>query len=258
METTVADEVFFVSGSSRAWEDGRAIRGGVPVCFPWFADKADDRKAPAHGFVRTKAWQLESIVEANGAVTVSMFTDSNAETKRWWPADFRLVHRATFGAELKLELVLTNTGTSPLPFRGSVACPPTSASATSTDAQLHGLDGVDYLDKTDSGRKKTQRGPVVIESETDRVYLNTSGAIDLEDQALRRRVRVAKENSLTTVIWNPWIEKAKAMSDFSDADWRQMTCIETSNVADFAVELAPGRQHAMQAVVRVEQHQPEV
>ncbi len=249
-----ADEVFFVSAQSR-WEDGRAIRGGVPVCFPWFADKADDRKAPAHGFVRTKAWQLESIVEANGAVTVSMFTDSNAETKRWWPADFRLVHRATFGAELKLELVLTNTGTSPLRFEEALHA--YFRVGDINQSQLHGLDGVDYLDKTDSGRKKTQRGPVVIESETDRVYLNTSGAIDLEDQALRRRVRVAKENSLTTVIWNPWIEKAKAMSDFNDAGWRQMVCIETSNVADFAVELAPGRQHAMQAVVRVEQHQPE-
>src|SRR5262245_62076278 len=94
-----AGEVLFVSSKAR-WEDGGAIRGGVPVCFPWFGSKADDPRAPAHGFVRTKAWQLESIVRAGDAVTVSMFTESSAETKRGWPADFHLVHRATFGSEL--------------------------------------------------------------------------------------------------------------------------------------------------------------
>src|SRR5215472_11692200 len=104
-----AEEVLFVSSQAR-WEDGHAIRGGVPVCFPWFGDKADDRKAPAHGFTRTKAWQLESIVQAGDTVTVSMFSESDQNTKKWCPADFRLVHRAAFGSELSLELLLTNTG----------------------------------------------------------------------------------------------------------------------------------------------------
>jgi glucose-6-phosphate 1-epimerase len=91
------EEVLFVSAESR-WEDGHAIRGGVPVCFPWFGAKADDPKAPAHGFVRAKAWQLESIAQAGDAVTVSMFTESSESTSKWWPAEFRLVHRATFGS----------------------------------------------------------------------------------------------------------------------------------------------------------------
>src|SRR5271155_1962551 len=91
-----AQEVLFVSASSK-WADGRAIRGGVPICFPWFGNKADDPKAPAHGFVRAKTWQLESVTRSGDAVTVSMFTASDAETKKLWPADFRLVQRATFG-----------------------------------------------------------------------------------------------------------------------------------------------------------------
>ncbi len=243
-----ADDVLFVSAQSR-WEDGRAIRGGVPISFPWFANKADNPKAPAHGFVRAKAWPLESIVQTNDAVTVSMFTDSNADTKRWWPADFHLVHRATFGAELNLELVLTNTGANSLRFEEALHA--YFRVGNIEPARLHGLDGIDYLDKTDSARKKTQHGPVAITAETDRVYLNTSGTIDLEDQALRRRIRVAKTNSLTTVVWNPWLEKAKAMSDLGDDEWRQMVCIETSNVADFAIELAPGEQHTMQANVQL-------
>jgi glucose-6-phosphate 1-epimerase len=117
--------------------------------------------------------------------------------------------------------------------------------------QLQGLDAVQYLDKTDSKRKKTQQGPIVIESETDRVYLNHTSSVQLEDHALHRRININKHNSLSTVVWNPWIDKAKAMSDFGDDEWRQMVCVEVSNVADFAVELAPGQQHKMQAAYSV-------
>ena len=121
----------------------------------------------------------------------------------------------------------------------------------SSDLRLQGLNAVPYLDKTDSNRKKTQQGPIVITSETDRVYLNTLGAIELEDQSLRRRIEIAKKNSLTTVVWNPWVEKAKSFADFGAAEWMQMVCVETCNVSDFAVELAPGQQHEMRSVVRV-------
>ena len=118
-------------------------------------------------------------------------------------------------------------------------------------ARLQGLNAVPYLDKTDSNRRKTQQGPIVIASETDRVYLNTNGAIALEDHSLGRRIDVAKENSLTTVVWNPWVEKARSFSDFDENEWMQMLCVETSNVSDLAVELAPGQQHRMRSIVRV-------
>jgi glucose-6-phosphate 1-epimerase len=243
-----AEQVLFVSSRSR-WEDRRAIRGGVPICFPWFGSKADDAHAPAHGFVRTMSWQLESITQAEDAVRVSMFTQSTDETKRWWPADFHLVHRATFGSTLTQELVLTNRGSTSLRFEEALH---TYLSVGQIEkVLLRGLNDVRYLDKTDANRPKTQQGPIVILSETDRVYLNTRDVIELEDHSLRRRLRVAKANSLTTVVWNPWVEKAKALSDFGDAEWMQMVCVEASNVSDFAVEVAPGCQHVMQAIVHV-------
>jgi glucose-6-phosphate 1-epimerase len=96
-----------------------------------------------------------------------------------------------------------------------------------------------------------QDGEIVIVSETDRVYLNTRDAIELEDSVLHRRCRITKENSLNTVVWNPWVQKAHSLSDFADEEWRQMICIETSNVSDFAVDLAPGQQHKMKALVTV-------
>ena len=118
-----AEEVLFLSSQS-LWEDGRAIRGGIPICFPWFGGKADDPKAPAHGFVRTKSWHLESISEVGNVVTVSMFTENDETTQRWWPTEFRLVYRATFGRELSVELVVSNTGRTSLRFEmiGDLFC----------------------------------------------------------------------------------------------------------------------------------------
>jgi glucose-6-phosphate 1-epimerase len=242
------EEVLFLSSQSR-WEHGRAIRGGVPVCFPWFGGKADDPTAPAHGFVRTKAWQLESIAQVAGTITVSMFTESDEGTKRWWPAEFHLVHRATFGRELSLELEVTNTGRTSLRFEEALHAYYRVGNVEK--ARVRGLEGVHYLDKTDRNQEKTQQGEIVIVSETDRVYVNTSGAIELEDPVLRRRTSVTKENSRTTVVWNPWVQKARALSDLGDDEWPQMICLETSNVSDFGVVLAPGQQHTMKAIVRV-------
>jgi len=243
-----AEEVFFLSSQSR-WEHERAIRGGIPICFPWFGGKADDPNAPAHGFVRTKAWQLESIAQVEDGVIVSMFTESDEDTKRWWPADFRVVYRVTFASELRLELVVTNTGKMSLRFEEALHAYHRVGNVLKT--RLGGLCTVHYIDKTDSNRKKTQHGEIAIVSETDRVYLDTSDAIEMEDPALRRRTHVAKENSRTTVVWNPWVQKAHSLTDFADDEWMQMICIETSNVSDFAVELAPGQQHKMEALVRV-------
>jgi glucose-6-phosphate 1-epimerase len=242
------EEVLFLSSRAQ-WEDGRAIRGGVPVCFPWFGDKADDPKAPAHGFVRLKTWQLESIARAGSAVTVSMFTESDENTQKWWPAEFRLVHRATFARELSLELEMTNTGRTPLRFEEALHAYHRVGSIEA--ARVRGLDAVHYLDKTDSDREKVQQGAIVVDSETDRVYLDTTDAIELEDPALHRRTLVSKQNSRTTTVWNPWVRKAHDLSDLGDGEWREFICIETCNAGDFAVALGPGQQYTMKAVVRV-------
>ena len=243
-----AEEVLFLSSQSR-WEHDHAIRGGIPICFPWFGGKSDDPAAPAHGFVRTKEWSLESILQVGRAVTVSMFTESDESTKKWWPADFRLVYRATFGPELGLELLMTNTGGTTLRFEEALHS--YHRVGNIQEARLRGLDAVQYFDKTDSNHKKTQHGHIVITSETDRIYLNTAGPVELDDPVINRATQVIKENSQTTVVWNPWVQKARALSDLGDDEWTQMVCIESSNVSDFALDLAPGRQHTLKALVRI-------
>ena len=239
-------EVLFLSSATR-WEEGRAIRGGIPICFPWFGNKAGDAKAPAHGIVRAHPWQLESIARAGSLVTVSMFTESDEGTKKWWPPEFRLTHRATFGSELILELEMANTGSSPLLFEAALH---TYFCVGAIDAvRIRGLDSVHFLDKTDAFREKTQQGDLAITRETDSVYLDTRHTVELEDPALRRRIYIRKENSLSTVVWNPWDEKAKAMSDLGDAEWKHFVCVETCNVGKHAVTLGPGAKHVMKAML---------
>ncbi len=243
-----AEEVLFLSSRSR-WEDGHAIRGGIPICFPWFRAKSDDPNAPAHGVVRTKAWELESIIKRGDAISICMFTKSDASTKRWWPADFRLVHRATFGSELHLELELTNEGTMTVQFQEALHTYHKVGHIRT--ARLRGLEGVHYLDNTDSNREKVQHGDVVIASETDRAYLTSQPELELEDPTLRRCIHITKENSHTTVVWNPWVEGARALPDLGDDEWTQMFCVEASNVLGSAVDLAPGQQHRMAAKISV-------
>jgi glucose-6-phosphate 1-epimerase len=243
------DEVLFISTKSR-WEEGQAIRGGIPICFPWFRGKLDDPQAPAHGFVRTKMWQLESIAENENGVVVTMFTQSDEHTRKWWPGEFRLVHRATFGPELSLELVCMNTGTTS--FRFEEALHTYNRIANIQDARLHGLDGVNYLDNTDANKEKTQRGDVLIASPNDSAYRNTQNEVDLLDPNKKRRIRLRKEHSLSTVVWNPWSEGAARLQDLGDGEWRQFLCVEASNILDAAINLAPGQEQRMAAVLTVE------
>ncbi len=243
-----SEEVIFLSKKSQ-FAPGKAIRGGIPVCFPWFRNKVDDPKAPSHGFVRTKDWQLDSIALNGDAVTVSLSTVSDEATRAWWPHDFRLVHRLSIGATLVQELVMTNTGSAPLSFEEALHTYYRVGGAEAI--RISGLDGVDYLDNTDANREKRQEGDIVFTAATDRAYVNTTHPVEILDPALRRCIRLEKENSLTTVVWNPWIEGAKALPDLGDDEWREMACVEASNMRAFAVELAPAQQHIMKTSIRV-------
>ena len=243
-----ADEVIFLSEQS-LWKDGHAIRGGIPICFPWFRNKADDPKAPSHGFVRTKAWQLDSVESKGDSATVSLSTTSDEATRAWWPHDFHLLHRLTIGAELTQELVVSNTGTAPLRFEEALHTYYRVAAAESL--RITGLDGVDYLDNTDANREKRQEGDIVFTGQTDRAYLDTTHAVEISDPGMRRRIRLAKEDSRTTVVWNPWKEGAHSLADLGNDEWRTMACVEASNIRSFAVDLAPGKQHSMKTSILV-------
>jgi glucose-6-phosphate 1-epimerase len=242
------EDVIFLSEHSQ-FETGKAIRGGIPVCFPWFRNKVDDPKAPSHGVVRTKAWELDSVETHGDTVVVSLSTISDAGTRAWWPYDFHLVHRATIGAELIQELVATNTGAAPARFEEALHTYYRVGAAA--QVRISGLDGVAYLDNTDGNREKRQAGDIVFTAQTDRAYLDTTHAVEIADPVLRRRIRLEKQNSRTTVVWNPWSTGAQTLSDLGDEEWRTMACVEASNMRVYPVDLAPGQQHTMKTVITV-------
>jgi glucose-6-phosphate 1-epimerase len=243
-----AEEVLFLSQKSQ-WKTGTAIRGGAPICFPWFSTRDGQPGSPAHGVVRAKPWQLEAVTHADSNVTVALSTSADDATRKFWPGDFHLLFCATFGEQLRLELIVTNQGTSHFHFEEALHTYYRVGDVGS--ARLSGLNGADYIDKTDAGREKHQKGDLVFSSETDRIYRKTLAAVEIEDPALRRRIIVAKENSHDTVVWNPWTEKAKALSDLGADAWRQFVCVETGNIGERSTSLDPGHRHMMAALISV-------
>jgi len=245
---TGAEEVIFVSKKTR-WQEGTAIRGGVPLCFPWFGDRGEGPKSPAHGLVRTKAWKLEAITHADSNVTVALSTEADEGTRRTWPGDFHLLFCATFGDQLRMELIVTNRGT--LTFRYEEAMHAYYRVGNAEAVRLRGLNGATYIDKTDARKEKHQRGDLVVGGEIDRVYRGSLAPVEIEDPALRRRILIAKEDSRDTVVWNPWTEKARALADLGADEWRQFACVETGNVGDHGVTLGEGQAHTMTALISV-------
>lgn len=249
-QPTAAKPLLFLSRESKL-VPGTAIRGGVPVCFPWFGPKAGDPTAKMHGFARIVDWELESTAqEADGSVTLVLLLKSSAHTRELWPHDFTLRHRVNVGSALRMTLETQNTGTTPFTFE--TALHTYFAVADVREVEVTGLEGASYLDKTDGGKVKTLSAtPLRFDSETDRVFANHTGRCVIDDRAGGRKIVVEKTGSDTTVVWNPWIAKAAAMADFGDDEWPQMLCIETANTGTNAVTLAPGATHTMTAVVRL-------
>jgi len=239
--------VLFMSKQS-LFKSDKAIRGGVPICFPWFGPRAGHPESPMHGFARTFDWEVESASAQGDATTLVLSLRASAETQKLWPHDFAARYTVIAGDTLTMALEVANTGQAELNFEEALHTYFTVSNIK--DITIEGLAGVDYIDKTDGMAVKTQgQKPMKIAEETDRIYLPTTSANTIRDPGLRRRITNAKENSDTTVIWNPWIAKAKGMADFGDDEWLNMVCIETCNVNKHAVMLAPGRSHTMTAVV---------
>ena len=242
------EPVLFLSARS-FFESGRAIRGGVPVCFPWFAARAGQPDAPMHGFARTMPWQVESLaVDGDQTVLAVLRLASDDATRAHWPHDFVLRHHIVIGTRLSMLLEVENTSREPFTYEAALHT--YLAVADARAASITGLENASYRDKTDGFQTKTQPPePLRFTGETDRVFENTRAACELHDPAGARRIRVEKSGSATTVVWNPWSEKAAAMKDLAADEWPRMACIETANAGANAITLPPGAKHSMRAIL---------
>ena len=229
---------------------GKAIRGGVPIAFPWFANRHDGKTGPSHGFARIQDWTLAFAALAGEDLHLTFTLGPNELSRSLGFDQFRLAYQLTIGRTLTMQLTVANDGGAPLVFEEALH---TYYAVTDIhEIAISGLDDVSYLDKVDHFNKKLQHGDITVTGPTDRVYLDTTATCVLKDHAGKRHISVAKTGSTTTVVWNPWEEGAAKLADMDPTEWHEFVAIETVNAATDAITLAPGATHTMQARVTVE------
>ena len=230
---------------------GQAIRGGVPVCFPWFANHPSDATKPAHGFARTRLWQVADIARDDADhVRVAFRLASDAATRALWPAEFSATLTVSIGRVLAMTLDVENTGADEIAFESALHTYLTVGDVE--QIRIHGLERTRFVDKVDGFTEKTAGdAPIGIVGEIDRVYLDTTAPCTVDDPILGRRIRVEKDRSLATVVWNPGYEKARGVADIGAEAWRRFVCVETANCRPHVVRLAPRAHHAMTTRIEI-------
>lgn len=246
-----AQPVIWVSEAAK-FAPGKSIRGGMPVCWPWFGPHAREPGFPAHGFARTVPWRLlRAEALGDGALHLAFVLLQNEQTRAQFPHACRLELGLTIGATLRAMLTTTNLDTVSVEIGEALH---TYFQVGDIGAvAVHGLEGCVYVDKVDGGARKRQAGSIRFDGETDRVYLDTEASCVLEDPLLERRIVIDKTGSRSTIVWTPWQEKAEKMGDLGpNAGWRRMLCVESGNALDNVVNLAPGEAHTLAVSYRAE------
>ncbi|RYD47135.1 MAG: D-hexose-6-phosphate mutarotase [Verrucomicrobiaceae bacterium] len=227
--------LFMSAGSNFATD--RAIRGGVPIIFPWFGAREG---VPAHGFARTVGWDLRES---------QLLPDGSVQVRLGMPAvkSYEVEYLVTVSDTLTMELVVGNTDKKDATFETSLHAY-FHVGAIDT-VSIHGLKDTGYFDKVkDAGALETADS-IRITGETDRVYFDTTAAVEIIDPSLGRRIFIEKSGSRSTVVWNPWIEKARSLDDFGDDEYLSMVCVEPGNVGKNKITLPPCGRTTLKVVV---------
>lgn len=235
------EEVVWLS-SDATFAPGKSLRGGIPICWPWFGAHDSDASLPAHGFARTTMWHILSVEILEDDSTRLSFTNfADDHTRAMWPADTSIQYIVTIGKRLEMELITHNNGDSPIVIGQALHTYFNVGDIAET--VVLGLENTDYLDKPDGFKRKHQIGAVVIEGEVDRIYLDTANDCIIDDSALKRQIIIIKSGSHSTVVWNPWREVADRMGDLGDEGYKHMLCVESCNAADDVVTIEAGKSH---------------
>ena len=229
---TQYQDLLFMSQQA-VFAQGKALRGGIPLCFPWFNTHRLDANLPAHGWARTSPWQVLSTQEHDSAIVTEL-----GLTKE----DFQLKYRIEMGSALRVALDVTSTC--------DVSCEYEVALHTyfrigeiAQVSVVGDLQHCDYFDQLTQLDHAATQEPIHFDQETDRIYYGVAKSIAIEDPVLGRTIQIHSDGSEATVVWNPWIEKSKRMADFGDLEYRQMCCVETANVRRQSLRLEPGDTH---------------
>lgn len=239
---------FWVS-EHEPFRHGKSVRGGIPVCWPWFgavernpeAVRHQIRTEMAHGFVRTGVWTLTDIDEQVDAVSITLSLETDRAAESLWEGRARADMKFVFtGHDLSATLETHNLAAEPMSLTAALhSYFPTS---DVEDVSLHGLEGVEYVDTLHDWRRCQQSGAVRFSGETDRIYFVGR---PLRLRTPERTYVLTPSGSGSAIVWNPWIEKARRLSHFGENEWRRMFCVETANALDDSVTLSPGQSHSL-------------
>jgi len=242
------------------FQQGKSVRAGVPVCWPWFGNLQRNpeavqsmyrgKQAPAHGLARTRDWQLLGIEEAGSALRIEFKLPEAQGDLPDWPHDVELKLLVVMSDTLELSLTSRNMGNTPVTL--SQALHSYFAVSDVRQARVEGVEGLPYIETLADWEQRQQQGALAFAGETDRIYLNTPAQLSIVDPRWSRRITLTSSGSRSAVIWNPWTDRARELPDMADDGWQRMLCIETANVWDDVVELKPGASSALKVTIASE------
>lgn len=243
-KSTNKDEVLWLSSTAQ-YKYGTPVRGGIPICWPWFSTHESNASFPSHGFARNVIWEVinTKMINVNETeISFQLRTNTLDEKfKKFWPQATVVEYKLCVGKELKMELSTFNKSDKPLTISQALH---TYFNIHNIDnTKVYGLDTKTYLDKTEAFNSKQQDGPITINNEVDRIYLDTKDDVTIETKT--RKIIIKKQGSQSTVVWNPWKELAKKMGDLDDEGYRNMLCVESANVASDIVNIKPNESYSL-------------
>ncbi|TMO43669.1 D-hexose-6-phosphate mutarotase [Pseudoalteromonas sp. S4389] len=225
------------------YQEGKGVRGGIPICWPWFG-VSQHEGWPAHGVARTSLWRAEEVKEQDDSIYISLSLPMTQIDEKYWPYKTKLLAEFILTSSLELRLTTTNLDNQTVKFTQALHTYfPTPAIE---ETKVDGLQGAKYIEFAEGPFEQNEL--VSFARETDMVYTEAKDTqrIITPDGI----IEVGRENSTSCVLWNPWIDKSKRLSNFADDEYHVMLCLEAANVLDDAVELAPGASHTLATKLR--------
>ncbi len=247
------DELLFLS--EKAWfKTGKSIKGGIPICWPWFGKDPSGNDRPFHGFARNRLWKLEHITETELSTKITLQLEKTDEDDALWQQEYRLQMTYEIGHELCVSLTTFNDSESTMEITQALH---TYFSVSDIgDVKVSGFDGCNYLDKAKSNtgkEQKQQQGDIVFTGEVDRIYKNNGDEFQIEDA--QRKILIATTGSQTSIVWNPGKELSVASADLADDAYRKFVCVETANADTDVINIKPKENYTITASYRIERLQ---
>jgi len=234
------------------FENGKAIRGGIPICFPWFGPHPEEKSKPQHGFARLENWDVNEVtINEDSSTLVSLELRETAGSLQYWPFAFHAVIDFIVGKTLEVKLTVTNTGEQPFEYSDAL-----HTYFNISDIAAIGIEGLyeaTYFEGFEMDLKVQDAGSLQFTGETNRRYVNHLSDCVIHDPGYHRKIEVAKTGSKVTVIWNPGEAIAGTMGDMAPDGYQTFVCAEPANAYPGIdmIPLAPGESHTLATTIAI-------